>query len=205
MKIGIMGGTFNPIHNGHLSLAMLAKKTAQLDEVWFMPSGLPAHKSNSELLPAQIRLTLVELAIAGIPEFRASSFEMKREGFTYTADTMQALSMEYPESEFYFIIGGDSLMKFQHWVKPEIISVHATLLAAGRNGYSKEALLAQSNRLTVQFGTRIILMDMPELLISSSEIRAICSKKQYKNLNNLVPEPVLQYMMEHNLWTLPVN
>lgn len=205
MKIGIMGGTFNPIHNGHLSLAKAAYQQYPLDRIWFMPSGLPAHKSNQELLPAKERLHMVQLAIAGSSGFEASSFEIDREGFTYTADTMVALAKEYPEAEFYFIIGGDSLMKFQNWVKPEVISAHATLLAAGREGYSKEELSAQAKQLKLQFGTKVSLLDMPELKISSNEIRFLCANKQYNEVKKLVPEPVVQYIMEHELWKYPTN
>ena len=205
MKIGIMGGTFNPIHNGHLSLAKAAYQQYPLDRIWFMPSGLPAHKSNQELLPAKTRLHMVQLALAGSSGFEASSFEIDREGFTYTADTMVALAKEYPKVEFYFIIGGDSLMKFHKWVKPEVISAHATLLAAGRDGISKDCLTEQAKQLKLQFGTKVSLLDMPELKISSNEIRFLCANKQYNEVKKLVPEPVVQYIMEHELWKYPTN
>lgn len=202
MNIGIMGGTFNPIHNGHLLLAETAKNAAALDEVWFMPSGLPAHKSNSELLPAELRLAMVKLAIAGIPGFSASSFEVDRPGFTYTADTMEALAKEYPQHEFFFIIGGDSLMKFHHWVKPEVISAHTTLLAAGRSGYSKEEISQQAERLKQQFGTRVLLLDMPELAVSSNDIRTCIKAGQTDKIRKYVPEPVMQYILEQKLYQL---
>lgn len=205
MKIGIMGGTFNPIHNGHLALAKAALKQYPLDKIWFMPSGLPAHKSNTELLSAKTRLYMVQLALEGVSEFEASSFEMEREGFTYTADTMVALSTEYPDTEFYFIIGGDSLMKFHHWIKPEVISAHATLLAAGRNGYSNDEIVLQAEQLKRQFGTKVCLLDMPELVISSNEIRKYCAASRYDKVKPWVPKPVYQYIMEHELWKCPRN
>ena len=205
MKIGIMGGTFNPIHNGHLTLAKTALMQYNLDEVWFMPSGLPAHKSNSELLDAQVRLHMVKLAIEGFDRFKASAFEIERTGFTYTADTMEALAKEYPEADFYFIIGGDSLMKFHHWVKPEVISAHTSLLAAGRSGYSKEELIQQSIMLNKRFGTKVYLLDMPELVISSNEIRSFCARQQYSDIKNMVPTQVLNYIMEHELWKCPTT
>lgn len=205
MKIGIMGGTFNPIHNGHLALAKAAYQQYHLDKIWFMPSGLPAHKSNSELLPAKQRLHMVQLAIDGFSGFEVSSFEIDREGFTYTADTIVALKEKYPEVEFYFIIGGDSLMKFHHWVRPEVISAHASLLAAGRNGYSKEEIIEQAKLLNIKFGTKVVLLDMPELVIASSEIRGLCTGQQYDAVKELVPKAVLQYIMEHELWKCPMN
>jgi len=205
MKIGIMGGTFNPIHNGHLSLAKAALTQYMLDEVWFMPSGLPAHKANDELLPADIRLRMVELAIQDVENFKASAFEIVREGFTYTADTMVALSKEYPEAEFYFIIGGDSLMKFHKWVRPEVISAHTKLLAAGRNGYTKEELLSQSEYLKKQFGTKVLFLDMPELIIASNEIRSLCKMQQYDAIKAMVPIAVFEYITENQLWKYPTN
>lgn len=200
MNIGIMGGTFNPIHNGHLVLAATAKKAAGLDQVWFMPSGLPAHKSNSELLPADVRFTMVQLAMEDEPEFTASSFEVDRPGFTYTADTMEALAKEYPEHEFFFIIGGDSLMKFHRWVKPDVISSHTTLLAAGRDGFSKEELMQQVENLHRLFGTKVQLLDMPEVIISSNRIRSDCKEGQYRRIKNDVPEKVYHYILEHKLY-----
>ena len=173
MKIGIMGGTFNPIHNGHLALASEAKKSFSLDEIWFMPSSLPAHKSNSELLPPKDRLSMAQHAVKGYKNFVVSSFEIDRPGFTYTADTVVALKEEYPKHDFYFIIGGDSLMNFHHWVKPDVISSHVTLLAAGRNGFSKEELFKQQDNLNQLFDTKIQFLDLPEINISSSLIRII--------------------------------
>ena len=160
MKIGIMGGTFNPIHLGHILLATAAKKEAELDEVWFMPSGLPAHKSNSELAPAEHRLKMVELSVKDIPGFFASSYETDRPGFTYTADTLEALAKEYPQHKFYFIIGGDSLMQFHHWVKPELISSYAILLAAGRNDFSEKELNEQAQKLKQLYGTEVRMVTM---------------------------------------------
>jgi len=205
MKIGIMGGTFNPIHNGHLSLASSALKQYTLDEVWFMPSGLPAHKANDELLSAEKRLRMVELAISTEEKFKASSFEIDRAGYTYTADTMVALTKKYTDSDFYFIIGGDSLMKFHKWVKPDVISAHTTLLAAGRNGYSMEELLLQAAGLKQQFGTKILFLDMPELIISSNEIRSLCKMQQYDAIKSMVPGAVFEYIMEQKLWKCPMN
>ena len=200
MKVGIMGGTFNPIHNGHLKLAEVALAQAKLDEIWFMPSGLPAHKSNSELLSSEERLHMVKLALDSIAGFKASSFEIDREGFTYTADTMVALKEEYPDYEFFFIIGGDSLMKFHRWVKPEVISAHVTLLAAGRNGYSKEELLKQSEYLQQHFGTKICYLEMPEFPVSSSEIRLHCKEGRYDELTKAVPVAVSDYIRKQHLY-----
>ncbi len=200
MNIGIMGGTFNPIHNGHLSLADAAITQYELDEIWFMPSGLPAHKSNSELISAKDRLAMVKLAVCDNIKFCISSFEIEREGFTYTSETMSALVKEFPEHTFYFIIGGDSLMKFHQWVKPEVISAHATILAAGRNGYSLEELLRQKEYLYHEFGTKVLFVDMPEIAVSSSNIRSDCKSKCYANVEKAVPKKVMEYIKANKLY-----
>lgn len=200
MKIGIMGGTFNPIHNGHLALAAVAKETAGLDEVWFMPSGLPAHKSNNELASTKLRFEMVKQGIQGISGFVASSYEIDRPGFTYTSDTVQELSKDYPQHEFFFIIGGDSLMKFHHWVKPEIISSHVTLLAAGRDDLSEESLLCQADKLHKLFGTKVLFLSMPKQDISSNKIRYYCKMGQYNEIKKYVPDLVYQYILTQKLY-----
>ena len=200
MKVGIMGGTFNPIHKGHLMLATLAMEQCSLNNIWFMPSGLPAHKSNEELLDAKHRMQMVKLATEEEKSFIASAFEMEREGFTYTSDTMVALKKDYPEIDFYFIIGGDSLMKFHQWVRPDVISAHTTLLAAGRSGYSKEKLEKQVIYLKQQFGTKVSFLDMPEFPVASSEIRRWLKAGQYEKANEVLPKKVVDYIKQNRLY-----
>ena len=112
-KIGILGGTFNPIHNGHLALGQAAMEQYDLEEIWLMPSKLPPHKSHFAILSEEHRLTMTKLAAQINKNFIASDFELKREGLTYTADTLELLTKEYPDYKFYFIVGGDSLIKFK--------------------------------------------------------------------------------------------
>lgn len=200
MKVGIMGGTFNPIHKGHLMLATLAMQQCSLDKIWFMPSGLPAHKSNEELLDATHRIEMVKLSIEEEPAFVASAFEIEREGFTYTADTMIELKRRYPELNFYFIIGGDSLMKFHQWVRPDVISAHTTLLAAGRSGYSKDELEKQALYLNKQFGTKVLFLDMPEFQAASSEIRCWLKDGQYEKASEVLPKKVVDYIKQNSLY-----
>lgn len=201
MKIGIMGGTFNPVHNGHIALAEAARLQCDLDVVWFMPSGLPGHKSNSELLDGDLRAQMVCLAIKDKPEFVFSSFELDRDGVTYTSDTLLALSEQHPEDEFYFLMGGDSLMKFHTWVRPEVIAEHATLVVTGRNGYSEDELETQVNALKDAFGARILFVSMPEILISSSEIRESCRKGAYDKLREAVPEDVFEFLRDKGIYS----
>jgi len=112
-EIGIMGGTFDPIHNGHLMLGRQAYEEYHLDEVWFMPSGNPPHKKDHLVTDAALRCKMVRLAIEGFPKFRLSEFEVQRTGNTYTAETLRLLHLHYPEHRFYFIVGADSLYEIE--------------------------------------------------------------------------------------------
>lgn len=201
MKIGIMGGTFNPIHNAHLSLAAAAKEQYSLDVIWFMPSGLPAHKSNQELAPAEHRLNMVKLAIAGLEAFAASDFELKREGYTYTYETLTALKENYPDDTFYFIIGGDSLDKFSTWVHPEIIAKKAILLAAGRSGYTETDLKATVEMLQASYQAKIFWIQMPECSVSSQFIREKIHFNEENELCNEVPVAVMNYIRKNDIYS----
>ncbi|MCM1498637.1 MAG: nicotinate-nucleotide adenylyltransferase [Clostridium sp.] len=170
--IGIMGGTFNPIHLGHTAIAKAAYEQFNLDEIWFMPNHLPAYKSNKDLVSAEDRLKMVQLGIQKYPYFKVSDFEIKREGRTYTYKTMLLLSQKYPQNQFYFIMGADSLFYFDKWQHPEMIVAHATILAATRNQKSTEEMLSQIDKLNTQFNTKSFhLIQCPEMDCSSSEIR----------------------------------
>ncbi len=200
MNIGIMGGTFNPIHNGHLALAKAAMEQFPLDTVWFMPSGLPAHKSNAELADGSHRLKMTELALAGQKGFEPSDFELKQKGYTYTANTLSELTQLYPNDTFYFIIGGDSLMKFLSWRSPDTILKNAVLLAAGRHGFSEEELQAQAEFLQNTYNARVYFVEMEEVAISSHEIRAYCKQGQYEKISEYLPETVFNYIREQKLF-----
>lgn len=136
-KIGILGGTFDPVHNGHLALGKQAYEQFKLDEIWFMPSGHPPHKKSRLVTQGKEREDMVKLAIASVPYFVYSDFELKREGNTYTAQTLTLLREAYPQHEFYFIIGADSLYEIEQWYHPELVIKQAVLLAAARP-YEKE-------------------------------------------------------------------
>ena len=120
-KIGILGGTFSPIHNGHIEIAKRAMEQYGLDEVLFLTSGNPPHKKDSQLLDAKIRHIMVKRAIAGINKFAPCDWEVKREAPSYTLDTLLYFKEAFPETEIYFIIGGDSLRDFDKWYKPQEI------------------------------------------------------------------------------------
>ena len=132
-KIGIMGGTFNPIHAGHIEIADAAYKQFELDEVWFMPNHIPAYKSDKDIISGEHRLNMISLAIKDYSYFKTSDFELKREGKTYSYETFTLLKDEFPDACFYFIMGADSLFYFDKWVHPEIIIDKTDILVASRD------------------------------------------------------------------------
>lgn len=170
--IGIMGGTFNPIHNGHIKIAQAAYEQFHLDEVWFMPNHLPAYKNNYDIISGELRLEMVSLAIKDIPYFKASDFEIKKKGKTYTYKTMEELALQYPQHSFCFIMGADSLMTFDKWMHPEIILQYADILVAVRDNQGISEIKTQISYLSNLYKKdvfHLILSD--KISCSSSNIR----------------------------------
>ena len=133
MKIGIMGGTFDPIHNGHIMLGEYAKDLFALDEVWFMPNGNPPHKLNSKIeSQTNHRVAMVKAAIEGKDGFKVQLYEVDRKEVNYSYLTMTRFNEIYPENEFYFIIGADSLFQIESWYHPEQVMAMTTLMVSGR-------------------------------------------------------------------------
>ena len=172
MKIGILGGSFDPIHNGHMQLAQVALKECNLDEVWLMPSGHSPHKDESGMTLAPQRFAMCQLATENEKAIIVSDFEIRKNETSYTYRTMEQLSVEYPEDTFYFIMGADSLDYFDHWKHPEIICKHATLLVVNRDNYSIEYLSQKCNAIQMLFPAQIRILNAKKVSVSSSEIRA---------------------------------
>ena len=130
MRIGILGGTFNPIHLGHIELARTAYRELNLDKVWFMPSKNPPHKDNDSIASETDRVNMINLAIQDYDYFEVSDIELKREGITYTSDTLEYLQEKYSEDTFYFIIGADSLINIEKWHRPDMLFRLTTFVVA---------------------------------------------------------------------------
>ena len=204
--IGIMGGTFNPIHLGHIAIARAAYEQFHLNEIWFMPNHIPAYKSNQALVSGEKRLAMIRLAIQDYPFFKASDFELNREGKTYTYETLELLTQQFPHHEFYFIMGADSLSYFENWMHPEIIVKNAKIFAATRNKKTVAEMHLQIDRLNKMFGGSFFyLIDCPEIPCSSSEIRDKI-KNGDKQPNSqyaqdlMLPNGVLEYIMQYQLY-----
>lgn len=200
MKIGIMGGTFDPIHNGHLMIAKTAYQQYQLDEIWFMPNGNPPHKMQSNIgSDVKKRVEMVKMAIEGYDYFRLESYEADKKSISFSYQTMEHFVKSYPEHDFFFIIGADSLFSIEKWVHPERLFLTCTILAAYRDEIdTKEEMYAQINYIQKKYKAKIELLISPLLKISSSEIRMYCMEK--KDISGLVPENVKEYIRKEGLY-----
>ena len=160
MKIGIMGGTFDPVHNGHLMLGHAAYEAFSLDQIWFMPNGNPPHKKSETIKStAEDRMKMTSLAIAPFPEFVLQPYEALRAEVSCSYQTMEHFSKIYPDDEFYFIIGADSLMAIETWVHPERIFPTCTILATYRNEVkTKEEMNRQIQYLSEKYHAKIRLL-----------------------------------------------
>ena len=206
MKLGLFGGTFDPIHNGHLSMAAAFADELGLDQVVFIPAGDPYHKSVATRTPAVKRLAMVEAAIAGDVRFAASDIDMVREGATYTVDTLQILRQYYPNAEMWWLMGMDSLLSLHTWHRYQDIFKLANVAVAARNDEKIQqvapemrALVAQglSQATSASKGQLRLLQWQPED-ISSTQIRN--AVKSGLTIDGWVPKPVRDYISTHGLY-----
>jgi nicotinate-nucleotide adenylyltransferase len=194
-KIGIMGGTFDPIHNGHIKLALKAYESLNLDKVLFLPSGRSYMKKN--VLAADKRVAMVELAISKYPQFEISLIEVNKKGNSYTCETLSDLNAMYEDTEFYFIIGADSLFQIEKWYNPEKIFKLSKLVCTVRDEYDLATIKKKGIELS-RLGADIIYMDIPKIDISSTEIRA--KVKRGLPVNDFVPQAVADYIIQERLY-----
>ncbi len=172
MKIGIVGGTFDPIHNGHLMLGEYAYRQYELDEVWYMPNGNPPHKSNVSISSdVRDRVNMVELSIIDKPYFKLQPYEVEHKEVHYSYQTMEYFNQAYPGNQFYFVIGADSLFHIEKWVHPERLLKECMILAAYRDEKTSDEMTQQISYLNKKYDADIRLLNTPNVDISSSEIR----------------------------------
>jgi len=199
VKTGIMGGTFDPIHIGHLILAQAAYQQLELDRVLFIPAGRPPHKKDRKGASDEERTAMVELAVSGDPAFEVDLLEMESQEYSYTYITLEKLHRKYPHDDFYFIIGQDSLEKFETWREPARIVEQAHIVAADRPDCDISRMEYELERNRKKFGGDFISIECPDIQISSHEIRermaAGLSCRYY------VPDSVFDYMTEHHIYT----
>lgn len=197
-KIGVMGGTFDPIHMGHLMLAEWAADAAKLDQVWIIPTGQSYMKTDRRIQPGPERLQMVKLAVEGNDRLKCLDLEIAREGYTYSYETMEELHALYPEHQFYFIEGADCLFTMENWKCPERLFASCTILAAVRGDISLQKLEEKRKELLARFGGEIQLMSFLQMSISSTEVRRRLSCGE--SVRYMVPDRVLQYIQEKGLY-----
>jgi nicotinate-nucleotide adenylyltransferase len=194
-RIGVMGGTFDPIHNGHLVTADEARYAHGLDEVIFVPAGAPWQKSHTEVAPAEDRYLMAIIATSNDPGFGVSRLEIEREGPTYTLDTLRALRGRHPGDELFFITGADAILQILTWREPEAVLREARFIAATRPGYDLDRL---EKELPVGLEDRVSIMEIPALAISSTDIRR--RVREGRPIRYLLPPGVATYIERRGLY-----
>ncbi|HUS58345.1 MAG TPA: nicotinate-nucleotide adenylyltransferase [Planctomycetota bacterium] len=199
MKIGVLGGTFNPVHIGHLILAEQVRCAARLEKVLFVPAHCPPHKATDEMAPDEHRLHMVQLAVAGNPYFVVSEIELKRKGTSYTYDTMRLLCEENPGDEFHFIVGGDTVPELPSWHRITDLLDICDFLIGDRPGHLVrwEALEAALPSAQVSKLRKGVVYTVP-VGVASSDIRHRI--RHNHTIRYLVPAKVEEYLTEHGLY-----
>ncbi|HBO97308.1 MAG TPA: nicotinic acid mononucleotide adenylyltransferase [Candidatus Omnitrophica bacterium] len=188
-RIGILGGTFNPIHIGHLMIAQAVLEKFNLDKVVFVPACLPPHKSGRGLIAAEHRLRMVRLAVRGNRHLEVSSFEIAKGGKSYSVDTVRYFRRRYPGTKLFFIIGSDHIVKLHTWRDIREVVKMASFVAVYRPGFK-----------TIRSKIRVKSMIIPGVHTSSSDIRRRLVAG--KTVKHLIPENVLRYIRKHKLYRL---
>ena len=217
-SVGLLGGTFNPIHNGHLAIARQAREALALDRVVLIPTGDPPHKPNERLAAAKHRYEMVRLAIASDPLLSISDVEVRRPGKSYTIDTIRILQQEYGDrTPLFFLIGLDAFLELPTWQDPETLLTLCSFVVLSRPGLSFQALSAmpmipripqaslleldagRTLRLDVSIGPQsLICLRLPPTNVSASDIRARLA--QGASTANLLPPAVESYILQHHIY-----
>jgi nicotinate-nucleotide adenylyltransferase len=192
-RLGVLGGTFDPPHQGHLAFAEWARSELGLDRVLFVPSSAPPHKRAAALSPARHRLAMTRLAVRGNPAFEVSALELRRRGPSYTVDTLRSLAARHPRARLHLLLGADMYATFRTWREPAEIARRATLVVALRPG------TARPRRPRRELG--VTWLDNPPLEVSSTALRE--RARRGRSLRYLVPDAVARYVERHRLYARP--
>ncbi|MDE6500687.1 MAG: nicotinate (nicotinamide) nucleotide adenylyltransferase [Ruminococcus sp.] len=197
MKIGIYGGSFNPVHNGHIHLAETAVNDFGLDVVYFVPSKISPHRSISEYVSGEDRLEMLRLAISGKDFFHVSDYELKSDRVSYSIYTVEHFRKKFPDDELFLLVGSDMLMIFEEWYCFEKILSEVTLLVVSRNNGDLESLRKKADGLSV-YGNILISSALPEI-VSSTEIRK--KLRENSDFSCYLDENVVQYIRLKDLYS----
>lgn len=197
-RIGILGGTFNPIHNGHIQMVKYSHDAAKLDKVILMPTFVPPHKESTNLVSCEHRLNMCRLACLNLPYAKVSDFEIKLEGKSYTYRTLELLTSQNKNDEFFFIVGADMFLSMQNWKNPEIIFELATVIAIPRDKDSVSQLSNHYENVLKKMGAKAIVLKDSVLTVSSTYIRDNIDNQSA--LQSLIDSRVYSYIKENNLY-----
>jgi len=197
-RLGIVGGTFDPIHYGHLLAAELARTAFCLEKVLFIPAGNPPHKIGKLVSPSEWRYEMVRMAIEDNPYFESSPVEVQRDGFSYTFDTLSMLSQMYPEYELFFITGSDAFQEIFTWHRVAEALELARFVGVTRPGFDATGFLQQVEQNQPETKGKLSLLPVPASAISSTDIRTRVSLGQ--SIRYLVPEPVRLFIENKQLY-----
>ena len=192
MKIGIFGGTFNPIHNGHLKSCLFVKESLKLDKILIIPTKIPVHKESINLVDSDYRIEMIRLAIENFSEFEINKIEIEREEASYSYITMQSLKKKYKKDELFLIIGGDSYQQFHTWKNPEMILNVVSLVVMDRKKSFKENSNLSQNK------EKIFFIKNPVLEISSTTVRELIKEK--KDVSEFLSENIINYIKTMRLY-----
>jgi nicotinate-nucleotide adenylyltransferase len=200
MRIGVFGGTFDPVHLGHLIMAEQCREQARLDQVWFVPAARPPHKSEADITPFERRAEMLSLAIAGQSAFHLNDLEKNRPGPSFTVETLAELTRDHPGNEYSWILGSDSLNDLPLWREPRRILELSGLLIVGRPGHPVwgEEQLRSALKLEPAAALRVMVIESPLIDIASRDLRRRAAAG--RSLRYLVPRAVECYIEQHKLY-----
>lgn len=198
MKTGLYGGSFNPVHNGHLHILRAFTERLQLDRVLLVPTCSPPHKQAGDLASAAHRLAMCRLAAADNGKITVSDMEIRRGGKSFTADTLMQLALDYPEDAFYLLMGEDMFLTVEKWYRADVIISSAVLCCSPRSPDGFHRLSAFAAHLESAHNARTVVEDIPFVDISSTQIRELAAKGL--PLSAYVPQAVAAYIKENHLY-----
>lgn len=197
-RVGILGGTFNPVHYGHIAIAKIALYEFTLGEVIFLPVGIPPHKRSEYIAPPESRLDMIKLAIEDEKRFSVNTMELYRNGFTYTVDTLEILKRENKRTDYYYIIGADTLFELKTWKNYERVFYLTNFICVLRPGQDDKEAREYAEKLNEQYGDKFFIASDKGPDISSSYIREYAATGKLKS--GTLPEKVLIYIEKKHLY-----
>ena len=198
MRLGILGGTFDPVHYGHLMLAEACREQLNLSEVRLIPAGNPPHKSDRKITDGHTRADMLQLAVSGYPEFVVDRREIRRKGPSFTVDTLTELAAEFDGAKLFFIIGADSLRDLPSWREPEKITSLATIVAVNRPGWPALSAQQVTDWVGTEMAAKIEVVAMPGADFSATELRRRI--RGGLGLRFMTPRAVEAFIMQHNVY-----